>query len=353
MTRTDPHRPSVIDPTEYEFVAFQYQPDAGPFGLPGVAKAEREAFVAHQAATGGRWSGHEHGGTCGVCGAHAVYTVIFWHRPTNVYISTGNICADKMQWGYDEGRFDLFKTSLKADRELRAGLRKGRALAEDNDALDAWQIFEDIRRKQREGWGDEDSAAVPHEHWTIVDIFNKLVRYGSLSEKQWKFVKVLPERARTKDARKAQWAAEKAAAKDAPKGRVEATGKVLKVKWSEYGFRDVAKMVVKTDEGWLFYATVPESLFDAAAVKDEYGQTIKQRYVQGSRITIRATFTPSDDDPKFAFGKRPVLINAEFPEEEGEEKTTPTEQCPDCDHPLSDDGKCDLCSQPDDPAERR
>lgn len=319
MTRTDPHRPSVIDPTEYEFVAFSYQRESGPFGMPGVEKAEREALAAHMAATGGRWSGHEHGGNCHVCGASAVYTVIFWHRPTNVYIRTGNICADKMQWGYDEGRFDLFKTSLKADRELRAGMRKGRALAEDNGALEAWEIFEDIRRKQREGWGDEDSTAVPPEHWTIKDIFDRLVKYGYLSEKQWKFVKALPERARTKEARKAQWAAEKAAAKDAPKGRVEATGTVLKVKWEEYGFQSVPKMVVKTTDGWLFYCTVPEAAFDA--MKYEEDGWPKQHELRGATITVRATFTPSDDDPKFAFAKRPHLISA-TPATEGNDVTS-------------------------------
>lgn len=319
MVRTDIHRPSVINPTEYTFVAFGYQAETGPYGFPGVAKAEREALRVHMEKTGGKWSTHEHGGNCHVCGASAVYTVIFWHEPTNVYIRTGNICADKMQWGYDVGDFDAFKTALKADRELRAGLRKGRALAEDNDALDAWQIFEDIRTWQRNGWPPEyadDTAKVPPEWWTIVDIFNKLVKYGSLSEKQWKFVKILPERAAKRDERKAQWEAEKAAAKDAPSGRGEATGTVVKFEYRDYGFKSVPKMVVKTVDGWLFWSTVPESMFDASKEVDEYGMTIKSHEIRGSTVTIRATFTPSDDDPKFAFAKRPHLVNYEPPKEE-------------------------------------
>src|SRR5674476_177968 len=68
-TRTDIHRPSVIIPSDYQFVAFDYYgPDNGFMCI-----TEQQAFRAHVAQTGGKFSDHDHGGTCDVCGASALY----------------------------------------------------------------------------------------------------------------------------------------------------------------------------------------------------------------------------------------------------------------------------------------
>ena len=95
-TRTDIHRPSAINPHEYEFVAFDY---IGP-GYAGLSlMSERRAFQQHLTRTGGKYSAHDHGGTCAVCGACAFYIAKFYHRATNTYICTGEDCAAKLDMG--------------------------------------------------------------------------------------------------------------------------------------------------------------------------------------------------------------------------------------------------------------
>jgi hypothetical protein len=136
---------------------------------------------------------------------------------------------------------------------------------------------------------------LPYEETTIRDIVGKLVKYGSISAATWALVKKLTERLPERDKRNAEYAAkraeEKAAAKPAPTGRIKIEGTVLKVEDKEtaYGMRTV--MVIKSDEGWCAWGSVPSN---ATVVKD-------------GRIVFVATLTPSDTDNKFAFFKRPVL----------------------------------------------
>lgn len=51
------------------------------------------------------------------------------------------------------------------------------------------------------------------------------------------------------------------------------------------------KMTVKADEGFCVFVSVPSSI------------EVPKR---GDRVAFKATVTPSDRDPKFGFGKRPV-----------------------------------------------
>ena len=127
----------------------------------------------------------------------------------------------------------------------------------------------------------------------------KFRKYAELSDRQIEAVKAAL-------IRDAEWAAKKAAeyaknpAKDAPSGRVEVTGEILSVKVRETEFFSTLKMIVKTTDGWKLWVTVPESIMG-----------IDER-LSGKHVTMRVTVTPSNDDPKFAFGKRPskaVLVS--------------------------------------------
>jgi len=89
----------------------------------------------------------------------------------------------------------------------------------------------------------------------------------------------------------------------APEGRVEFTGRVIKVQDHYRGFRGgwelKATIVVTEDDGteWLAWGTVPGSL----ANNDDFGK--------GSTVRLTATLTRGDD-AHFAFYKRPA--NAEL-----------------------------------------
>jgi hypothetical protein len=169
MARTDAHRPAAIVPADYDYVAHRY---FGPDALevnPAGARLVRE----HMDRTGGKYSGHEHGGSCHICGAHALYTAVFYHRPSNAYIITGLDCADKM--GFDSGDGDAFRKQIRAALEARAGKRKAEAVLEQNGLGAAWAVY----------CGPYSDR---FEESTITDIVGKLVKYGSISDKQMSFV---------------------------------------------------------------------------------------------------------------------------------------------------------------------
>ena len=94
----------------------------------------------------------------------------------------------------------------------------------------------------------------------------------------------------------AEWAAEKALAKPCPTGRVKVEGTVVKVETKEnkahpwWPKRTV--MVVKSVDGWLCWSSVPK------------GATVEK----DCKIVFEVTLTPSENDPKFGFGKIPKLI---------------------------------------------
>src|SRR3954467_8647095 len=102
MKRTDTHRPSAIIPSEYTWVAQEVAPIFG-LGDCHFILAERERIRAHMDRTGGTYAGHAHGGNCMVCGnANAIYTILFYHEPTNSYVRMGERCAMKCDMGIDD-----------------------------------------------------------------------------------------------------------------------------------------------------------------------------------------------------------------------------------------------------------
>jgi hypothetical protein len=197
MTRTDIHRPSAIIPADYQFIVFRY---IGPNPSEEMHNSGWRAIMeAHRAKTGGKYSNHEHGGTCCVCGAGAMYLAIFYHAKTNTYLKVGETCADKMDFSA-EG-FSLFRKAAKAEAGRIAGKVKAQQTLATTDDAALWDI-----------WSANHAATVdvPREEGIIVEMVNKLIKYGSISEKQLAFARTLAERIAGRAALKAQRAAENA-----------------------------------------------------------------------------------------------------------------------------------------------
>jgi len=275
--RTDIHRPSVIEPADYYFVGIWYDPkEATEVGGPFMLRYEREAIKAHMENTKGQWSTHSHGGTCHVCGAHAVYLAVFYHVPSNTYIRVGEDCAFKMDMGEPE-RFASARRSVKNAREAIAGKRKAELILSDLGLTEAWTLF--------------NMKVVPdlYEENTIVDMVRNLVRYGNLSEKQQSFMRKLLHTIANREAIAAQRKEEKAAAAPCPTGRITVTGTVMSTKRVDGAYGSVLKMFVKTTEGYTLWGTVPSGL----------------EVEKGSVVTFKATIEPARDDPKHGFFSRP------------------------------------------------
>lgn len=169
MPRTDVHRPSAINPDDYQFVSCDYF--GGGFDALAFVE-ERKRFRLHMEKTGGLFASKHNSGSCHICGANALYVVRYYHTPSNSYITTGMDCADKMDIGEPEA-FRKFRAEVHNYRKTK----KGRKLAKETLALlglsDAWKYYE---------YGFDDYWR--KEEPIIQSIVSKLVKYGTMSEAQ-------------------------------------------------------------------------------------------------------------------------------------------------------------------------
>jgi hypothetical protein len=298
--RTDLHRPSAIKPEEYQFVAFEHLKIEG-FGDCAAVLANRELIRQHMSCTGGTYSHHEHGGNCMVCGAWAIYTVLFYHTTTNSYVRTGQDCANKMDMSY--GDMNLFRKQVNDYRQRKAGINKAEGILNEAGLGRAWDIRDEFMEAHRaeqvwfESNGDNPDYGRGRQfaqRWgsamTICDIVSRLIKYGSISDKALNFVRILVDRHDGFAKRMEQREAEREAAAPCPAGRVVVEGTVLKVEARETSFGMVTKMTVKATEGFIVWMSVPSSM----------------AVTRGETIKVKVTLEPSATDPKFGFGKRPI-----------------------------------------------
>lgn len=305
MARTDVHRPTEINPEDYQYVCVQYlwQTSDPSFEELAFNKSEKDIFLAHKEKTGGKFANIEHGGTCFCCGANARFVARYFHEKTNSYIDLGERCSFKL----DEGEADAFRTlrrSVANARLAQAGKRKAKALLSDLGLMQAWDLYEskaysDVRQES-----------------TIINIVSKVVKYGNISEKQAKLIKdlfhYLNNKERIDAERKAQRDAEKAAAAPCPSGRVIVTGTVLSAKPRETQYGVDVKVLVKDDSGFTVWGNLPKELSDLVEWVSDGDFYDKRPRLKDKlpRVEFVATITPSPEDTKFGFFKRPSKAKA-------------------------------------------
>ena len=281
--RSDIHRPSVIQPQDYDFVGVWYDPNEEfEIGSAYMLRFERENIMAHMEKTQGRWARHQHGGTCHVCGAHAVYLAVFYHGATNEYIKVGEDCTEKMDMGEPE-RFATIRRAAKNARDAVAGKKKARLILQDLGLEAAWQYYETTQYLSE------------YEEAKCQDLVANLVRHGNFSDKQAEFLKSLLYRIENREALKAERAAEKERAQDCPTGRVSVKGTVLSLKAVEGQYGITLKMFVKTTEGYTLWGSVPKGLQDVK---------------KGEEVAFTATISPSESDRKHGYFSRPARAKA-------------------------------------------
>jgi hypothetical protein len=192
MPRTDIHRPSVIDPSQYRFVAFDYlrnvAADDRPVDLTRCSwlQAEREKIRLDMVNTGGAMSTHAHGGNCMVCGnAQALYTAMFHHAPSNTYVRMGSDCSHHVNASLDHDAFMRFRARVSRWIERQDRIPALRAQLTSH----ALPLFVPYA-------GMETAAGLPDDRnaRTAYDIVHGFLRYGSLTDAQWRFLGVLHER---------------------------------------------------------------------------------------------------------------------------------------------------------------
>jgi len=221
--------------------------------------------------------------------------VLFYHPKTNTYIRTGFDCAQKLDMG-DEREFRSYQAACKSALELKAGKIRAQAILSEAGLSRAWDIHQNTQ------FIDGTPEGI------VSDIVDKLIRYGSISEKQEELIGKLLYRIEHQAEIDAQREREREMAAPCPNGRHLVTGEVLKTEVRSSMYGDVLKMLVKTDGGFLLWGTVPACLEIIEETKKEGTDTwTEQRGLQrGDRVEFTATLTRSDRDEKFGFFKRPT-----------------------------------------------
>lgn len=313
--RNDIHRPSAIVPKDYEFVSFDYCGPNMNFGDANFILIQRQIFREHMIRTGGKYAKHENNGSCHICGAVAFYLVRWYHAGSNSYIETGEDCARKLDMSFD-GDMNLFRHQVADAREAHSGKRKAIATLADAGLSRAWEVYEasapehaaDCKAFGRNQYGDDNGIDNPctcdfdvrwktyvgaFEERTIKDIVGKLVKYGSISEKQAAFIRTLIAKIDRRPIIEAQRAAEHEAAAPCPTSRVRITGVVVGKKIVEDLYNRFSGertcIIVKDNSGFKVYG----SQFS--------------RVQPGETVDFIATVKPSDKDNKFGFFKRPKM----------------------------------------------
>ncbi|AUX83243.1 hypothetical protein PBI_RACCOON_30 [Microbacterium phage Raccoon] len=98
--------------------------------------------------------------------------------------------------------------------------------------------------------------------------------------------------------------AAKAAETPAPSGRVVVTGEIVSAKIVESDYGTSYKAVVKDDQGFRVWVSIPSSLMGEFFSTVDYDDIIEG--LKGRRLTFAAALEVSADDVSFAFGKRPT-----------------------------------------------
>ena len=279
--RTDIHRPSApdLDPQEYELVTVYdlgWDPSIETAIAAALRDSVRHTILLNLLQNGAEWSEHRNANSakCGHCGTRIRYAALLLHQPTSQLIEVGEVCLNN--------RFSLSKGQFDTLRKAAAQRRANSKLAEQRKAIiEANPVIGTIPAHLEEFRND-----------FLADIYRKFKRYGSLSERQIAAVQGSMKRDVEWAARRKQDVAEAALAPDVPEGKQAIKGEVVSIKWHDHAFGSTMKMVVKVEQGWAVWGSVPEAI----AIEVEVGDT----------VTFTATVTRSDRDPKFGFFKRPT-----------------------------------------------
>ena len=166
-------------------------------------------------------------------------------------------------------------------------------LAEQDRKAQARQAKRDEKRKAAEAatWA-ANVAECPAlaELAEVSPGFCYRLRRWQISEKQKALAVAMLDRHRAAVAREAEAAERRAAGVTVPVGRQTIRGIVAGFKTQEGRYGTTQKMIVRSDEGWAVYVTVP------AGITPE----------RGNAVEFTATIERSGRDPLFGFASRPT-----------------------------------------------
>ena len=265
-----------FDPKAYRFVESFDNRSASVFDGDAIDPLPGE--VADEVKVNGYSLDH-----CTHCGAALLSGAVYEHD-SGEHVIIGRTCAGRL----DFDSAGEIQAAHQANRMYLAGLRKAIRRSE------RWSV--EIRFLEA---ARDDESMGDWERGIAEDMLRKLSKYGSLSDKQIEFihriVREYPEKVSKLKAREEAEAVRKATAPDWESGRYPIEGTVLSIKYVDSAWGVAVKCLIQLEDGRRCWGSVPSSL----------------EVDKGDEVAITASFTPSPDDTKFAFFKRPTTTKVE------------------------------------------
>jgi len=290
--RTDVHAPSSpdFDPQAYTcYGVVDFNPE---WDMSEIAR--RRELVNEMLAKGYRFGGSAAGG-CGHCGTNIRYGALMARDDVMQMIWVGETCLDG-RFELEKGEFQKLRRTASLNRERMARDARFELLCDENPDLAyatyARNIYDVVVDDRGARFGNVSGCS-----WalsTLADIADKARQYGNPSKPQLALVsRLLVEVSEKTDAYAAKMAeqADKPAAKDVPTGRVEITGRIIKVDTRDNPYSGGVRVVMTVEhetEGWRVWGTMPAALDRADADK-------------GDLVTFTATVEASADDVTFGY----------------------------------------------------
>lgn len=301
-TRTDVHRPGSVDfdPQAYRLVdVYDLHAESGDHRF---LNEELRKLAAQGIVQGGNVHA-----ACGHCGQTNVrYVALLVRDDVSEWILVGQDCLAGRFLSQTKASFTELRKAAELERQKQAVKSAWLRLCDRHPGLAyasyAVDIIDAYVCAAKRGDASDALHVLAGADWalgTLADIAHKARRYGDASERQVAFV----ERLLTEVDQKITAYVEREPEPEvppAPEGKVVVEGVIVHTEWRESQYGGSTKMIVKADEGWKVWSTLPASLSGAD---------------KGDRVRFTATLARSDRDDAFAFASRPtkglVLARAE------------------------------------------
>lgn len=289
-SRTDIHRPGSpdFDPEAYRLVdVFDLHPDSGDH-------RSLHATVELLANQGVVRAPHQAG--CGHCGqGNLRFVALLVRDDVKEWIWVGQDCLAGRFVGVTRVKFAELRKAGELERKKQAVKGAWLRLCDANPGIAYASYAADICDAYVSAAKDHRDAVhiKAGADWALgvlIDIAHKARRSGDASEKQVAFVERLWREVDQKLAAYTEREPEPEVP-PAPEGKVVVEGVIVHTEWRESAYGGSLKMIVKADEGWKVWSTLPASLTGAD---------------KGDRVRFTATLTRSDRDQAFAFASHPT-----------------------------------------------
>lgn len=321
----NPHRQSVIIPTDYEYVGIRFSKLSELYSLEDTFYTKKTTLWSqnkfdiecHMENSKGKFYDDNEGALChcDICGTHLKVYGVYYHQKTNSYIRVGETCMSKL----DNNQIEKFRFQFDTLKRQK-GYPKAFELLRQNNLEVAIDYFLNIEndpsfwlheqddpnyKRTDPSWMkfilvpqcnylDNQATWLKEKLIKIYDLIRSVAKNGKISESQVEYIKnILDSIERINK----KIESEKSELTGTPfEGRGEVSGQIISTKIYSNPDSNEYKMLILDDRKFKVWITIP------ANIVREYEGKIDS--LKGLNITLSCTLK-STKDKGFAYGSRP------------------------------------------------